>query len=118
MHLSQSFTGCLGGTKQTEQVSVVCATASWPPKPRATGIKVTAEEMEHFIATTDRRMTADEIKAELLTLRQRMFDGRRVEDIQRLGRVAKNLVLRLKEAEAEIPKASSKTGPRTKAAHA
>jgi hypothetical protein len=70
---------------------------------------------EPFIATTDRGMTADEIKAELLTLRQRMFEGRRVEDIQRLGRVAKDLVLQLKEAKAEIPRTVSQTGPKTKA---
>jgi hypothetical protein len=92
--------------------------ATGPPKPRTTGAKVTAEGMEHFIAATDRGMTADEIKAELLTLRQRMLDGRRVEDIQRLGWVVKNLVLQLKEAEAEIPKAGPKPGPKSKAAHA
>ena len=80
----------------------------------ATEVRVAAEGMEHFIATTDPGMTADEIKAELLTLRQRMFEGRRVADIQRLGRAAKDLVLQLKEAKAEIPKSNFTNRPQNK----
>jgi hypothetical protein len=80
----------------------------------ATEARVAAEGTEDFIATTERGMTADEIKAELLTLRQRMFEGRRVADIQRLGRAAKDLVRQLKEAKAEIPKSNFTNRPQNK----
>jgi hypothetical protein len=37
-------------------------------------------------------MTADKTKAELLALRRRMFVGLPVEEIERLGKVAKTLL--------------------------
>jgi phosphate uptake regulator len=60
--------------------------------------------------------TTAEITSDLLALRQRMFDGLPIEEIRRLGRVAKNLLQQLKEAGAEIPRAVSTSSPRTKAA--
>jgi hypothetical protein len=63
-------------------------------------------------------MTTDELKSELIALRQRMFDGLPVKEIQRLSKIAKNLLGLLKEAGAEVPKADTKTARKSKAAHA
>jgi hypothetical protein len=63
-------------------------------------------------------MTTDELQSELIALRQRMFDGAPIEEIQRLGRIAKNLLRKLKGLGADVPKADAKIGRKSRAAHA
>lgn len=76
------------------------------------------EQDRTSIATTDCRMTTDELKSELIALRQRMFDGPPIAEIQRLGRMATNLLRHLKEAGADVPKAHAKIGRKSGAAGA